>query len=47
MAAIPREGLYHIGLLLKDIGGIACKSLLKTTLESVISAKDLPQIFLS
>ena len=42
MAVILREGLYHIGLLLKDIGGLACKSLLKTTLESAITARDLP-----
>jgi len=42
VVVIPREGLYHIGLLLKDSGGLACKSLLKTMLESAITARALP-----
>ena len=41
------EGLYHIGLLLKDIWGLACRSLLKTMSESVISAKGMSLIFIS
>ena len=39
MAIILREGLYCIRLLLRDISGLAFRSLLKNTLEKAINAE--------
>ena len=47
VVVILGEGLYCIGFLLKDIGGQACGSLLKTMSESAISAKCMPRIFIN
>ena len=47
MTVIPGEGLYRIRLLLRDIDGLACRSLLNNTLENAISAKVMPRIFIN
>ena len=41
------ENLYFFGLLLKDIGGQACKRRRRNTLKNAISVKGLRPIFTS
>ena len=43
----PEEGLYLIGLLLRDTGGQTCKRRHKNMSGNVISVKDSSQTFTS
>ena len=41
VVVIQEEGLCHINLSPKGIGGLACKGLLKIMLENVTNVKDM------
>ena len=47
MVVIQEEGCYHIGPLLRVIVGQVCRKKLRIMLGSVISARGLPQTFIS
>ena len=47
MEVTQGEGLCHIKLLLKDIGGLTYRNPPRNLLKSATNASDMPQIFIS
>lgn len=47
MVVTSGEDSCHIGLLLRNIGGLICRSFLRNLSKNVINAKSMLRIFIS